>query len=117
MIGVASVDECGRAPYSNYGDWVRACAPGTAVVSAFYHSFNGKTDAVAGIDQVDPDKFDGWAKWSGTSFAAPIVAAAIVRHMTLHKTTGPKAVAAVIDAPGLLRLPGLGTVVNLAPGM
>jgi len=117
VIGVASVDECGRAPYSNYGDWVTACAPGSAVVSSFFHSFNGKRDPIPGVDPVDPDKFDGWAKWSGTSFAAPLVAAALVRHMTLHKTTGPNAVKAIITAPGLLQLPGLGTVVNMTPGM
>lgn len=117
VIGVASVDECGRAPYSNFGDWVDACAPGSAVVSSFFHSFDGKRDPIPGVDPVDPDNFAGWAAWSGTSFAAPLVAAALVRHMTLHKTTGPNAVKAIITAPELLQLPGLGTVVNIRPGM
>jgi subtilisin family serine protease len=54
-IAVAAVDvQDIRAPFSNYGSWVRVSAPGVDVVSAYW---------------------DGtYATWSGTSFAAPFVA-------------------------------------------
>ena len=62
----------------------------------------------------DPDDFDGWAVWSGSSFSAPIVAAALVNHMRTHGVSATDAVARVIDDPALLRLADLGTVINLA---
>jgi hypothetical protein len=52
--------------------------------------------------------------WSGTSFSAPIVAAAIVREMTRGGGTARDAADRLLRAPGLLRLPDLGVVVNLA---
>jgi hypothetical protein len=63
----------------------------------------------------DPDCYEGWARWTGTSFAAPVVSAALVRHMTVTGCTANDAVSEVIDAPGLFRLPDLGAVVNLVP--
>lgn len=66
-----------------------------------------------------PDlNFRGWAIWSGTSFAGPIVASAIARlTMTaptvLNRTiTTNEAKRRLIDPPWLLHVPGLGTVVN-----
>ncbi|WP_055534370.1 S8/S53 family peptidase [Streptomyces graminilatus] len=40
-----------------------------------------------------PDRvmFEGFAQWSGTSFATPVVAAMIAAHMTAHKETDPRA--------------------------
>lgn len=113
VIGVGSIEPAGRAFYSNHGPWVRACAPGTHLTSAF-HTFNGAHPSDAGAD---PDEFEEWAHWTGTSFAAPIVAAALARHIALTNGSAADAVRAVIDAPGLFRYPGLGTVVNLTPGM
>jgi hypothetical protein len=63
----------------------------------------------------DPDRFEHWARWTGTSFAAPIVAAALLREMTLVSPTAAEAVARLVHAEGLFRLPGLGTVVNHTP--
>src|SRR5262249_45787541 len=71
---------------SNDGPWVRCFATGAAVVSTFPTDINGsRTPAVAlsaGTHQpnrrrtLDPDNFrSGFAVWSGTSFAAPLVAA------------------------------------------
>ncbi len=113
VIGVGSLEPHGRAFYSNHGPWVRACAPGSHLTSAF-HEYNGNRPAENGVD---PDAFDEWAHWTGTSFAAPVVAGALARHIALTGQTAADAVAAVIDSPGLFRYPGLGTVVNLAPGM
>ncbi len=115
VISVGSIEPTGPAFYSNHGPWVRACAPGTALVSAFFDSFIGKL--IPGPGGIDPDNYDDWASWTGTSFAAPVVTAALVRQIAMTDSNAKAAAAYVIDSPGLFRYPGLGTVVNLTPGM
>jgi subtilisin family serine protease len=108
VVSVGAIGPDGPADFTNYGPWVRCCAPGVDIVSTFFdHDFG----AEPGIDG-DPDDFEGWAVWSGTSFAVPAVAAALLRHMALTGKTAKESVADVIDAPWLGRIPGLGTVVN-----
>jgi len=58
-----------RAAYSNYGDWVRAVAPGQ-LVGPFLEWTAG------------PQPYEGWARWIGTSFATPLVSGAIAQLMT-----------------------------------
>ena len=111
VVGVGAIGPNGPAPFTNYGPWVRACAPGVDLVSTLFR-FTG-AEAAVGTDP-DPDDFDGWAVWSGSSFSAPIVAAALVNHMRTHGVSATDAVARVIDDPALLRLADLGTVINLA---
>jgi subtilisin family serine protease len=108
VIGVAAVGPAGPAPFTNYGSWVTACAPGVDVVSHFY----------TGIDEHDDhdpatSDFRGWAKWCGTSFAGPIVAGAIAREAGIYGISVAAAVERVVNDERLLRLPGLGTVVNV----
>lgn len=112
VIGVGGLGPDGPAPWTNYGDWVDACAPGTDLVSAFFADFNGGFPAV---NTWDPDRFSGWAEWTGTSFATPIVVAAIARELALGGSSVDAVGAAerVIDAPHLTRLPCLGTVINI----
>jgi len=110
VVSVAALGPNGPARFSNYGPWVRACAPGVDIVSSFFTRFDGKETAPPG--GVDPDKFASWARWSGSSFSAPIVVAALARELQLGLTPA-QAVERVIDAPGLLRIPDFGTVVNL----
>ena len=111
VISVGAVGPAGPAPFTNYGPWVRACAPGVDLLSCFFADFDGKGQP--GADAVDPDSFHGWAMWSGTSFAAPVVVGALVRVMKEAGCTAREAVARVIDAPALMRIPNLGTVVNV----
>jgi hypothetical protein len=108
VIGVAALGPHGPAPFTNYGPWVRACAAGVDVPSAFFDGFRGASPA--GPDG-DPDDFRGAATWSGTSFAAPLVAAKLAR-LVAEGLTPREAVARLLDAPGLARLPMLGTVVT-----
>jgi hypothetical protein len=110
VVSVGAIGPDGPAWFSNYGDWVRACAPGVDVVSAFFSSFEGLEVPSAGRDI---DSFRAWATWSGTSFAAPAVVGALVREMRATSCTQAEAVARLIDAPWLGRIPGLGTVVNV----
>jgi Subtilase family len=69
-----------RAPWSNYGYWVDVAARGVNTASTyataktkFCETEGGPTTTLA---------FDGWARWDGTSFAAPITAAYLGRLMT-----------------------------------
>jgi hypothetical protein len=58
-----------KAYFSNYGQWVDVYAPGVSLLSAY----------VKGRSDNNGTPFNGWAKWSGTSFATPQVAAEIAR--------------------------------------
>jgi hypothetical protein len=61
------------APFSNHGDWVGAWAQGVDVVSAF-----PRLRPAAGDSDADTEtRRYGFARWSGTSFAAPRVAAEV----------------------------------------
>jgi subtilisin family serine protease len=78
VVAVGALDRDGRRwDYSNYGDWVNAWALGEDLRGVY----------VAGAENPDNDP-DGWAEewdhpeinyatWTGTSFAAPLVAAQI----------------------------------------
>lgn len=80
VIGVSALDDCCANRlwgHSNYGAWVKACTRGVNLRGLF----------VKGVEdpQYDPDgkseRWDSdqrnWATWTGTSFAAPLVAAQI----------------------------------------
>jgi subtilisin family serine protease len=105
VVAVGALGGSGRAPFSNYGSWVDACAPAVDVVSTFFTDFD---EEVQGSRRC----YRGWATWSGTSFAAPKVAAAIAQHMYLHGVSAPAAWARLSSAP-MLRSPDLGVVFNL----
>lgn len=108
VIAVGALGTDGPADFTNYGAWVSACAPGVDVVASFYHGVDREDDG-------DPatEDFNGSAAWDGTSFAAPIVAAAIARECSLYGITPIEAVERVIHDRRLFRIPNLGTVVNL----
>jgi hypothetical protein len=112
VVGVGAIGPDGPALFSNYGPWVRACAPGVDVVSTFFRQFLGAETPATPLDP-DPDDFEDWARWSGTSFSAPIVAGALAQHARVHQVTMAEAVTQVVDNPLLLRLADLGTVVNV----
>lgn len=112
VIAVGAVGPEGPAPFTNYGDWVDASAPGVDLVSAFFKTFDGKYPT---MNTVDPDRFAEWAVWSGTSFSAPVVVAAMARALVESgdpQLTARQAADRVVRAPHLPRLPWLGTVVS-----
>jgi hypothetical protein len=109
VIGVAGLGPDGPAEWSNYGRWVDACAPGTDIVSCFFAGFDGDLPRINGIDA---DDFVQWATWTGTSFAAPVVVAALAREMVTTNCSAGEAVERVIRAPHLAALPLMGTIVN-----
>jgi hypothetical protein len=79
--------------FSNYGHWVFGYTRGEDVTGLY---FNLKTKVE---DAEPPDKkfeFKGWASWSGTSFAAPKVAAVLAN--AAASGTSPRAAAAGLQA-------------------
>ncbi len=70
------------ALFSNLGPWVRAFSPGAALVSTMPVSFQGGLQPTAATEafgrpraSIDPDDYSsGFGVWSGTSFAAPLLA-------------------------------------------
>jgi subtilisin family serine protease len=66
-LAVAAVEANNtKSTYSNYGSWVRVVAPGSGIRSTYYDG--------------------GYASWSGTSFAAPIVSAQAALLFSLKPT-------------------------------
>ncbi|HEY3609868.1 MAG TPA: S8 family serine peptidase, partial [Pseudonocardiaceae bacterium] len=66
------------AGFSNRGDWVDAVAPGVDVVSSYVRLL----PAEEGVAPGTVTRVYGAARWSGTSFAAPRIAAELagLRH-------------------------------------
>jgi hypothetical protein len=69
------------APFSNSGDWIDAFAGGVDVLGPFGY----------------PDGTQGWARWSGTSFAAAIVSGRIAQVAIERGINGALAVQAVLE--------------------
>ena len=113
VIGVGGLAADGRAWFSNYGGWVDACAPAIDVVSTFFQDFVEK------IDGVETRRYEGWARWSGASFSAPKVAAAIAQEMYLNVDPATKDLISAdqawrrLSSHQRLRCPDLGVVINV----
>jgi hypothetical protein len=93
-VGALTADGRGRTSFSNHGDWVNAWAPGDRVASSFV-SFDGPEDETPRAD-IDSDCFSGFATWSGTSFAAPGIAAELARRAQEQKTSPREVLASVL---------------------
>ncbi len=87
VIGVGAFDSrTGElADFSNRGDWVTVFAPGVDLISDFVRGWPVPSTRTGGIwdtlarrfPHLFRRHFEGWAQWSGTSFATPLVAAQI----------------------------------------
>jgi subtilisin family serine protease len=120
VVGVGAVDAAERAaPFTNYGPWVRSCSFGVDVVSYFFREWQGdwrppQEPLPADVENVRT----GWAKWSGTSFAAPHVAGRIAEYLINNVggiapdvATVVTAVDEVLNTTGR-SVPGLGRLVT-----
>lgn len=104
-VGVGSMGRDGqqRSWFSNYGSWVDVYAPGEDLVNA-YARLPYKTIVNGSVR----DTSAGLAKWSGTSFATPIVSALIAARMSRTGENGRTAAAALLAAARGQFRPGVG---------
>jgi len=92
-VGALGADLQNLAWFSNYGDWVDVYALGDGVVNAFA---TGVYNYHLPPQQPATQVFDGMARWSGTSFAAPMVAGLIVAEMARNQSSAMDAWQAVL---------------------
>jgi hypothetical protein len=89
VISVGALNPDGTvALFSNAGDWVLSTETGAGVVSTFPkfdaagHAAYAFEDAGSVRSTIDPDNFaSGFGIWSGTSFAAPVLAGKIAQSL------------------------------------
>jgi subtilisin family serine protease len=106
VTAVGSLDAAGldRASFSNYGWWVDACAVGDQVESSFF--------TYDGLGPDGDESFNGYAIWSGTSFAAPRVAGVIAAKAATDGVPAVQAAAELLDPSRHHSLPDLGVFVD-----
>lgn len=87
MLAVGALNPNGtHALFTDEGSWVTCFATGASIVSTFPVS-QGSEEAVSRVprlhrESADPDDFtSGFAVWSGTSFAVPVVAGKLAEAM------------------------------------
>lgn len=106
VIAVGAVDDSGNpADFTNFGWWVDCCAPGVDLHSIYV---SGRENPQA---DPQPDVFEGYATWSGTSFSTAMVTAAVAVEMG-NGGTARDASHRLLEQSGAARLPGLGVLVS-----
>jgi subtilisin family serine protease len=108
-LGVGALDAAGqRADFSNFGRWVDLYALGVDLVNAFPHGTFFTKEETSGPPAVkigERRTFKGLARWSGTSFATPLVAGKIAAQMSRTGQTAPAAAAELLAVTRGLSVP------------
>ena len=102
-VGALNPADHSVALFSNIGDWVDVYAPGVSLVSTVPVDFDGGIQAGTRDDKdgrrretLDVDDFrGGYGVWSGTSFAAPVVAGRIAARIAGGNTSTDAVISAI----------------------
>jgi hypothetical protein len=99
-VGALATDQQHRAPFSNFGNWVDVYALGEGLINAYaFGEYTYQEPPKAPAKQF----FDGLARWSGTSFSAPLVAGLIANEMAQSRSTAAVAAQTVLSKARILR--------------
>lgn len=100
-----------RATWSNFGHNVDVYAPGDRLVNAFA---TGRYTCTWEGHENEVREFEGMARWSGTSFATPLVAGLVASRMSSTGQSSRRAWLSLLDLAERQAVPGVGPV--LYPG-
>ncbi|MEP6797404.1 MAG: S8 family serine peptidase [Lapillicoccus sp.] len=108
VVSVGALDDPAqaRAGFSNFGSWVDVYAPGTNIVNAYpTQRYDYREPPRVGESAEFPE---GLAAWSGTSFAAPMVAGLVAARMTWSGESGVDSADSLLEVARDQAIPGVG---------